>query len=126
MNTANEFKVVNKETGEIITINDNAGKQELSTARKVVLMQIKELEAQQEVIDAALEPYIEDAFKNDEEELCGYWKIVKGARRFDSKLFEAKAKKTVVKRREEIKSELEVIEEPFKVSGKPYLKFPKL
>lgn len=125
MKTADVFKVLNPETGELITIDDNAGKRELSEARKIIVMQIKELEARQEVIDTMLAPYIQEAFDHDDKTLCNFWSVVAGARRFNTDLFLTKAPKKMVARREAIKSELDEIEQPYKVAGAPYIKFPK-
>lgn len=119
-----EPTLINIETGEVV--NDRSGVQDLSDARKAVLIKIKELEAIQKGIDKLLQPYVEKAAEEGEDRLCDYWSIVT-TNRFNTSLFKKAASPSQLRRYNELDEELKSIKDnPDYFKSSSYLKFPKI
>lgn len=119
-------KVINKETAEIITIDENTSAAQLSEALRIVKMEMKELESIEEAIKNPLTPYVQKAFEDGETTFMNYWTIQRGQRRFNEDLFMAKASKKDIAKYKELKKGLEDLTDKYKVAGDPFLKFPRL
>lgn len=120
------MKVIIKSTGEIITIDQDTTLLGLSTARKELVIEMKELERQIKEVDTLLTPHLETALENGEDTLADFWKIQRGARRFDRALFEEKADIRTIATYAKARETVQEIEEEYRVHGKPFLKFPRL
>lgn len=115
-----------RETNETITIDDNTSVSDLSRARQIIDMQIKELDKRKKKIDSLLQPIVEQAYKSGEKMFENYWTIVGGAARFNKSFFKKEADPTTYQDWEDLDAKKKAIEEDYKVEGKPYLKHPKL
>jgi hypothetical protein len=125
MPTKVKLKIVNPETGELLSPKSPV--QDLSDARKFLVMKQKELEQQISQIDEVLEPLIETAIENGEKKLCNFWTLVRGSSRFNKDAFAEKAPGEVFQAYTLAKGEIKLIEdnEEYKVQGKAHLAFPK-
>lgn len=120
-----EDSIINPQTGERLT--HKSGIKELSEARKVWSMREKMAKSNVTLLTSWMQPHINKAFEEGEKTIAGYWLIQKPRRMFSSTMFKAEATEDDQARRDELKSELEQLEEDYKVvSGEPFLKHPKL
>jgi len=115
---------INIKTGEIIT--DKSSVHDISEAYKQCLLRQKELEQISDELKKYIQPHIENAVKNEEKTLDGFWSVVKGAKRFSVEAFNELAPRSIKSKYKGLKQEIKDLEDYFKLDGKPYVKFPKL
>lgn len=120
------MKITDKETGEIFKVFEGAPPKILSEARRVLSIEIKELEEKRKAVDDYIAPDLERALEAGETKFAGYWQIRRGARRFSESILKAKATKTEIKKWGTLKNGIFEIEDKYKKQGRPFLVFPKL
>lgn len=128
MNTQHYVKikqVINPLTGTIL--NKDMSIEELSGEKSILNVKRREIEAVEDQIDEWLADAVMKAFEAGETEFQGFWKIQKGALRFDEKLFLEKAPKEDIEKYMGAKVLIKELTDnrEFMKASKPSLRYPK-
>lgn len=111
-------------TGEVLKADDIVS---LSEAKKRTNLKRRELERQEEWIDEKLLPIVLEAFEKGADTFCEFWKIQKGALRFDKKLFYEKATPEEIMAYEEADNKIKELTDKaeYRKASDPSLRYPK-
>lgn len=112
-------------TGEVLKADNPLG---LSQAKQRINLQRRELDKAEKWIDGVLAPLVDEAFESGADTFGDFWKIQKGALRFDKDLFYAKASVEEIAQYEEAtKLVKELTDKPgYYKASRPSLRYPKL
>lgn len=115
--------VYNIRTGERLTSLSTIP--EISDALRHAVEYTKNLEQMEDRLKDLLAEDIRRVYDMGEKKYQDFWNMGTQTR-FDSKLFDLKASDDEKREYERLKAEIKIIEDKYKVIGKPFLKYPKL
>lgn len=121
---ASSDQIVDLLTGETLKADDPI---KLSEAKARLNLRRRELEKQEDWIDDKLYPLVMEAYQKGADTFCDFWKIQKGATRFNEKQFYAVASVEDITQYESAKELIKAITdkpEYYKASD-PSLRYPK-
>lgn len=107
-------------------MTEKSSSSDLSEARKVAYLELKNIEGVLKSLDLLISPKLGDILEDGKEEkFAGFWIIRRGARRFNESFFRKNGKKKEIKMWEELKDQKAEIEDKYKIPGNPCLYPPK-
>lgn len=119
-------EVINPITGSNLSAETEPS--QLSQEKSILNVKRREIEAVEKEIDKWLAPLVDLALENGEEIFMDFWKVQKGATRFNESLFLSKATQQEVEVYNKAKESLnKLMENPeYYKAGKPSLRYPKV